>query len=64
MGDKWLAQDLRLGPYLGCIRVCCHGRSVFAFILKSLSLDMIEVARDRGIVHMIVTRARMSLDRT
>ena len=21
MDDKWLAQDLRLGPYLGCIRV-------------------------------------------
>ena len=21
MGDKWLARDLRLGPYLGCIRV-------------------------------------------
>ena len=31
---------------------------------KSLSLDMIEVARDRGIVHMIDTRARTSLDRT
>ena len=32
--------------------------------LKSLSLDMIKAARDRGIVHMIVTRARTSLDRT
>ena len=32
--------------------------------LKSLSLDMIDEARDRGIVHMIVTRARTSLDRT
>ena len=31
---------------------------------KSLSLDMIDVARDRGIVHMINTRARTSLDRT
>ena len=26
--------------------------------LKSLSLDMIKVARDRGIVHMINTRAK------
>ena len=31
---------------------------------KLLSLDMIKVAHDRGIVHMIITRARTSLDRT
>ena len=44
----------------------CHGRSVSTFILfyKSLSLDMIEVARDRGTVHMINTRAGTSLDST
>ena len=42
----------------------CHGRSVSRLFLKSLSLDMITVAHDRGIVHMIVTRARTSLDRT
>ena len=29
--------------------------------LKSLSLDMINVARDRGIVHMITTRAEHHL---
>ena len=32
--------------------------------LKLLSLDMITVARDRGIDYKIVTRARTSLDRT
>ena len=31
---------------------------------KLLSLDMIEVARDRGTVHMIDTRVRTLRDRT
>ena len=34
------------------------------FVIIALSLDMIKGARDRGTVHMIVTRARTSLDRT
>ena len=41
----------------------CHGRSVFAFILEVVIIRYDKVARDRGIVHMIDTRAKVSLDR-
>ena len=34
----------------------CHGRSVFAFIFEVVIIRYDKVARDRGIVHMIITR--------
>ena len=36
----------------------CHGCSVFAFIFKVVIIRYDKVARDREIVHMIITRAK------
>ena len=44
--------------------IVCHGRYVFAFILEVVIIRYDKVARDRGTVHMIDTRARTSPDRT
>ena len=57
-----------------CIRSWCTARSVdmpfsvtdapFLRLFKVIIVRYDKVARDRGIVHMINTRARTSLDRT
>ena len=42
----------------------CHGRSVLCLFVEVVIIRYDKEARDRGIVHMIVTRARTSPDRT
>ena len=58
MKDEGKKQGEEKDDYSGVLEYEeCHGRSVSHSFSKSLSLRGDKIARDRGIVHMINTRA-------